>query len=420
MGLFKLALRSLKTDFLKSLFYFLSFILTTIFIFLFFNLAFNPNSGINLGADDSTLVTPIAAFVILIAMVCVFMANDYYVLAKTKDVSIVLMSGASVYQVGAYLFIQSTIIMLLAIPLGFMISYALVPIVNGIFFAAFNYQGDLNYISSNTLVATAIILFVEIGWCTLLNVGYCYRTSINKMVSANVQIESFGFSIKKLSNKIYLGLFILPMLIFPFLEDTASHLILSIFGMIGVYGVIKNVIPQYLEKRQNNQSLEDRFALIALGNVKYDLQKVLMLVLVNTMAAIVLMCVTVYTLETPLVSMIALMSYFSVMVLLSITTIFKVGMELQNRKKSYVNLYHLGYELKDLKKIINIEMIIFYGLIIVIPLLYQIIIVVKLYSIGLINLYLIGIIILIQILPMLICAFVCTNMYQRILPVSAI
>lgn len=420
MGLIKLALRSLKTDFLKSLFYFLSFVLTTVFIFLFFNLAYNPNSGIDLGGGDKTLVTPIAVFVILVAMICVFMANDYYVMAKTKDVSIVLMSGASVYQVAAYLFIQSTIIMLLAIPLGFLISYILVPVINSIFFTAFSYQGDLNYISNNTLIATAIILFCEIGWCTLLNVGYCYRTNINKMLSDSVKIESFNLGVRPLSDKLYLCLFILPMLIFPFLEDTASHLLLSVVGMIGVYGLIKNVIPQYIEKRQANQSLEDRYALIALGNVKYDLQKVRMLVLVNTMAAILLMCLTVYTLNQPLVSMISLMSYFSIMVLLSITTIFKVGMELQNRKKSFLHLYHLGYELRDLKKIISMEMIIFYGLIIVIPLMYQVIIVTKLGSLGLINGYLMIIILLIQVIPMLSCSLLCTKMYQKILPEKTI
>ena len=420
MGLIKLALRSLKTDFIKSLFYFLSFVLTTVFIFLFFNIAYHPGSGIELGSGDSTLVTPIATFVILIAMICVFMANDYYVLAKTKDVSIVLMSGASVYQVGIYLFIQSTIIMLLAIPLGFLISYALVPLVNGVFATAFNYAGDLNYISKNTLIATSVILLCEIGWCTLLNMGYCYRTSINKMVSANVQMENYGFKTRKLSNKLYLALFILPILIFPFLQDTASHLLLALVGLVGVYGIIKNIIPSVIERRQNNQSLEDPLALIVLGNVKYDLEKVRLLVLVNTMAAIVLMCITIYTLETPLVSMIALMSYFSVMILLAVTTIFKVGMELQKRKRNFLNLYHLGYVLKDLKKIINLEMIIFYGTIILIPLLYQIVIVTKLYSLNLMSLYLIGIILLIQIMPMLICALICTRMYQKVLPVPTI
>ena len=76
----------------------------------------------------------------------------------------------------------------------------------------------------------------------------------------------------------------------------------------------------------------------------------------------------------------------------------------------------MGYDLKDLKKIIDLEMIIFYGLIIVIPLLYQIIILIKLYSLGLINFYLVGGLLLIQIIPMLVCMIICTLMYQKVLP----
>ena len=82
MGIIKLAFVSLKKDMSKSIFYFLTFLLTTIFIFSFFNLTFNPYSGIHLGKDDTTFVTPIAVFVIVIAMLCVFLANNFYVSNK--------------------------------------------------------------------------------------------------------------------------------------------------------------------------------------------------------------------------------------------------------------------------------------------------------------------------------------------------
>ena len=118
MGIIKLAFVSLKKDMSKSIFYFLTFLLTTIFIFSFFNLTFNPYSGIHLGKDDTTFVTPIAVFVIVIAMLCVFLANNFYVSNKGKEISIILMSGASIYQLGFYLFLQVFIIMLCAIPLG--------------------------------------------------------------------------------------------------------------------------------------------------------------------------------------------------------------------------------------------------------------------------------------------------------------
>lgn len=415
MGLIKLAIKSLKTDFIKSLFYFLSFLLTTIFIFLFFNLTFNPATGLELGR--AKLITTIATFVILIAMLCVFMANDFYVFAKSKDISVVLMSGASVYQAGIYLLLQSIIIMMIAIPLGFVISYILVPVINGMMTLVFDYSGSIDYISHDALVATAIILLFEVGWCTLLNMGYCYRTSVNSLAKSNIEIEKFSLGIKKLSNRMYLFLFILPMFLFLYFDDPSSYLLVAIIGIVGVYGLIKKIIPKYIEKRQNNESLENRWLLITLGNIRYDLQKVRMLVLIITIAAIILMCTTVYTIDEPLVSMITLLSYFSVMILLAITSIYKIGMELQSRKRSFMHLYYMGYVMDDLKKIINLEMIIFYGIIIVIPLLYQIIIVIKLYSIGVINLYLILIMLLIQIIPMLICMLICTVMYKRILPV---
>lgn len=415
MGLIKLAIKSLKTDFIKSLFYFLSFLLTTIFIFLFFNLTFNPATGLELGR--AKLITTIATFVILIAMLCVFMANDFYVFAKSKDISVVLMSGASVYQAGIYLLLQSIIIMMIAIPLGFVISYILVPVINGMMTLVFDYSGSIDYISHDALVATAIILLFEVGWCTLLNMGYCYRTSVNSLAKSNIEIEKFSLGIKKLSNRMYLVLFILPMFLFLYFDDPSSYLLVAIIGIVGVYGLIKKIIPKYIEKRQNNESLENRWLLITLGNIRYDLQKVRMLVLIITIAAIILMCTTVYTIDEPLVSMITLLSYFSVMILLAITSIYKIGMELQSRKRSFMHLYYMGYVMDDLKKIINLEMIIFYGIIIVIPLLYQIIIVIKLYSIGVINLYLILIMLLIQIIPMLICMLICTVMYKRILPV---
>ena len=143
MGIFKLSLISLKKDMSKSIFYFLKFLLTTIFIFSFFNLTFNPYSGIHLGKDDTTFVTPIAVFVIVIAMLCVFLANNFYVSNKGKEISIILMSGASIYQLGFYLFLQVFTIMLCAIPLGLILGYLLIPTINSLFMMTFKYNGQL-------------------------------------------------------------------------------------------------------------------------------------------------------------------------------------------------------------------------------------------------------------------------------------
>ena len=189
MGIIKLAFVSLKKDMSKSIFYFLTFLLTTIFIFSFFNLTFNPYSGIHLGKDDTTFVTPVAVFVIVIAMLCVFLANNFYVSNKGKEISIILMSGASIYQLGFYLFLQVFTIMLCAIPLGLVLGYLLIPTINSLFMMTFKYSGQLFYLSSQTFPATFMILAFEVMWCSMLNLGYCVRSTINSMIHDKNKID---------------------------------------------------------------------------------------------------------------------------------------------------------------------------------------------------------------------------------------
>lgn len=429
MGLLKLSMNSLKKDFDKSIFYFLTFLLTTIFIFSFFNLVFNPQAHINLGKNDATFVTPIAVFVILIAMICVFLANNFYVSNKSKEISIILMSGASVYQVGIYLFLQVFIIMIFAIPFGWLLGYLLIPVINSLFSSTFVYEGGLFYLSKETNVATATILGFEVFWCSLLNLGYCVRSTINAILHEENKVTLAGslgfmkpFVFKKRSNsstnKIFIAFYLLPAVIFVFLKDSMSFLLVSFIGIIGVYGIIKKVIPHHIKERQNNQSLEEPIQLMALGFFNSDIKKIFGLLLIMLLASILLTCVTVYTLSQPLVSMVALMSYISVMILMSLTIVFKIGMELNRRKKNFLHLCYLGYSINQLKQVVNLEMRLFYGVILLLPLIYQIIILANLLLSGQITIYLVLVILFIQIIPVLISYAISIRLYMSIMPES--
>lgn len=447
MGLIKLSLISLKKDLSKSIFYFLTFLLTTIFIFTFFNLAYNPQANIHLGKDDQTFVTPIAVFVVIIAMVCVFLANNFYVSHKGKEISIILMSGASVFQLGVYLFFQVLIIMVLAIPLGLFLGYLLIPVVHSIFARSFLYQGSLFYLSDETFVATAVILVFEVFWCSLLNLGYCVRSTIvsimnedNKVKLSSLKMkntwdylernefldlmkdekESHAEPVKKshFSNQVFLILYIIPIIIFVFLKDSMSFLLFSLIGIAGVFGIIKKVLPDLITDQQRQTFLENPVQFIGAGFFRSDIQKVFGLMLVMLLSSILLMCVTVYTLHQPLVSMVALMSYVSVMILMSLTIVFKIGMELNKRQKSFQNLCYLGYSIKQLKKIIRIEMRLFYGVILMMPLLYQIVILINLLIRGQITIYLLVMMLMIQIIPVIISYIITVRLYLRIVPMK--
>lgn len=429
MGLLKLSLISLKKDKQKSIFYFLTFLLTTIFIFSFFNLVFNPRANIDLGKSDTTFVTPIAVFVIVIAMVCVFLANNFYVSNKSKEISIILMSGASVYQVGIYLFLQVFVIMLFAIPFGWLLGYLLIPVINSIFSSTFVYEGQLFYLSEETNVATAAILLFEVFWCSLLNLGYCVRSTISSIVHEENKVTfaaslgqtmPFSFSRNKRSTagKVFIILYLIPAVIFVFLHDSMSFLLFSLIGIIGIYGMIKKVIPNMIRNRQKNDSLEDPVQLMGLGFFYTDMKKIFGLLLVMLLSSILLTCVTVYALSQPLVSMIALMSYISVMILMSLTVVFKIGMELNKRKRNYLHMCYLGYSIVQLKQVVYLEMRLFYGVITLIPLFYQLIILGNLLLSGQIEIALTLLILFIQIVPIWISYLLSIKLYLGILPHS--
>lgn len=448
MGLIKLSLVSLKKDLSKSIFYFLTFLLTTIFIFSFFNLAFNPSANIHLGKDDATFVTPIAVFVIGVAMICVFLANNFYVSHKGKEISIILMSGASVYQLGIYLFFQVFMIMVLAIPLGCALGYMLIPVINSIFALTFVYQGSLFYLSHETIVATGTILAFEVFWCSLLNLGYCVRSTIASMIHEENKIKLSSLKIgdkwnhldrnqildlaevvkenepvqknSSFSNKVFTFFYIAPIFIFIFLKDSMSFLIFSLIGIIGIFGLIKRVLPDIITNRQRQESLGNPIHLISLGFLHSDIQKVFGLLIMILLSSILLTCVTVYTLNQPLVSMVSLMSYVAVMVLMSLTIVFKIGMELNKRKSNFMNLCYLGYSITQLKQIVKLEMRLFYGLILILPLIYQIIILINLLLQKQITIYLTIIIMTIQIIPILCSYWISVQLYKGILPKTMI
>lgn len=179
-------------------------------------------------------------------------------------------------------------------------------------------------------------------------------------------------------------------------------------------------MPDYIEKRQKNESLQDPVQLISLGFFHSDIQKVFGLLIIMLLSSIILTCVTVYTLDQPLVSMVALMSYISVMILMSLTIVFKIGMELNKRKKNFQNLCCLGYSLNQINRIIHLEMKLFYGLIFILPFIYQIIILLNLMIRREVTLYFVLIILIIQIVPVIISYFMSVKLYLNIIPKSMI
>ena len=130
MGTMKFALHMLKADFKRNLFYCGSLVFSTIVVFVFFNMTANPNYGGDPTGRSNSFTTILSLIVVVIAMVMAFFANSYYLSGKSKELAIESLSGGSVLTLANYILTQNTVLMAIAIPIGLVIGYLCVPLLN--------------------------------------------------------------------------------------------------------------------------------------------------------------------------------------------------------------------------------------------------------------------------------------------------
>ncbi|MGN1182112.1 MAG: FtsX-like permease family protein, partial [Faecalibacillus sp.] len=157
----KSALRSIKDDFSRSLFYWLTFVLTSMFMFLFFHLSLSDFVGVTFINSTNNMETFITVLVIVICMVVIYFANDFYVKKKSKELAVRLVCGATYMQIASYLLIQTMLLFVLAIPFGILLAVLSFPIINQGLHIFTEMTYTLN-IQGGAIISTIIILVVEI------------------------------------------------------------------------------------------------------------------------------------------------------------------------------------------------------------------------------------------------------------------
>lgn len=201
--MFKAAIRSIKDDFSRSLFYWLTFVLTSMFMFLFFNISYNEEVGVTFINSKNDMATFITVFVVGICMVVIFFANDFFAKKKAKDMAVRLVCGSTYIQIAKFLLYQSAILLVIAIPVGILSAIVSIPIINMILLNCFRTSLVLSF-QWDAAFSTALILTVVIFYSTLLNLGYAYRNSIHTLINEeklnlnnNVPMFQMNFKLSK-------------------------------------------------------------------------------------------------------------------------------------------------------------------------------------------------------------------------------
>ena len=368
------AVKSLKNDFTRAFFYWLTFVLTSMFMFLFFNISMSDSIGVTFINSRTDLATTLTVCVIIAASIDIFFANDFFIKNKARALAVQLVCGATYFRLAAYLLTQTFILLALAIPCGIVLALLLLPVMN-MFMSGILQTASVISISAEAVGSTVFVLVFVIFWTTILNLSFAYRNSVAMLMNGsniNVDLQMPYMGMKPLFSKrtkkiLWLILFLVPVILYYI--NSESFMMLSMISLVGLNGCFKSIVLPYLDRRIRDIRLDDPLSVVYLGFLRRDV-KVLKKNIIMLFLLAILLLATMVNLKDPLEIMLVLVSYAVMNIMQSLSVVFTYATESSSRYKKYQALSQIGFLNDELKKIIRNEVTLLYGFLLGIGLFY--------------------------------------------------
>ncbi|RHM60348.1 MULTISPECIES: FtsX-like permease family protein [Coprobacillaceae] len=383
MGTFKFSMTILKKEFKKSIIFGLTMLFSISMSLVFFDIINNPHLQdtvkANGGTTFATMQLPFASslsfVIILFCGFMIFFANNFYLSKKTGEIAILSMSGLSSFQSTLYLIYQTFALILIALPLGILLGQGLTIIMHYWIYDYLNIHASLFYTPVMTYIQTVIFVLVMMFLLCVLESGFIYRHDIQSLLMENKEMEFKDRRIIKFPYVVY-GICYIGGIVMMFTEphQSTSYIVPTFLGIYGAIGLLRYVLAKFIRKLKEGPLLTKKYALIYTSNLCQSIQQAYLLVAllvgsITSMMTIIMSCRNSYR-----EFVVAIMGYVVVIVLLTVSVIYKFLMEAQMRKGLFYNLWKVGYTKCELKKIARNEVVYFYLSLFLIPFVYIVII----------------------------------------------
>jgi len=380
MGIIEFAIKMLLKDIKQSIFYLVSMIFSIAIVFNDFNLLFNKDFVDKSNKGEYYAFSGIALTVLLVSLLFVSFANLYFIYGKTKELAIAVISGRSVYAVGLILAIQNLLLGILGIIIGLAIGFVIMPIVNSFAYDLIGREITQGALSIDGLTITLSIVVVQLVLMIIVDMGYTYRREIIDLLTEQKNMYARDNRTIKIPSLFYWILYFVPIIIAltPInIVDKAQVLVMTqLIAIPGMIGLVSVALPKLILKFKEKYFYDDKIKLLAFSNLHYSLRKSKFLIV----ALIISVTYLIFIFSIPGISqeikVVSMISYVVVIFILAITIVYKILIEGVNRKKLFTQLKLVGYINKEINKIITLETLFLYGVIIFIPLIQILIIII--------------------------------------------
>jgi hypothetical protein len=411
--MFHEALNSLRKDAGRSFFCWLTYFLTTMYIFLFFTISLSSSIGVTLFDEHTTSMTYLMIFGILICALEIFYANDFYVRNQAKELAVMSVCGASLKQLAFFLLIQTVVLFLTALPPGILCGTALMPFLN----LLSSETGLMEQITLNhqAVISTAVVLGSVIFWMTFVNLAFVYRSSSASLLNPQTLIlpkeKIFALAHRpKAKTKALLSILLFLGPAAGFLLDPEALPFFALISLFGMNQCMDTVLMPLLEKRIEAK-IEDPVAFTALGFVRRDM-KILrenLVLLIGTLTVLLAMLAGKQSAEAVLI----LLTLAAMDLLLCLGLLFRFSSEVSGRTSAFHTLDALGFLSTQTKAVRQKEVHVCYGIVFAILIFYTGFMAIGLCTHGLVSLSALIWITAAGALPLVLTSILSERWYER-------
>ena len=358
----KEALKSVWTDKFRSFFFWLTFLLTTFFIFIFFTLSYE--------VGEESIMTFVTVFMVLVCTMDIFFVNHFYMVSKAKDLAVRLICGATYTYLSFYLLIQVVFLLFLALPLGLWLGIRTLPL--------FAHVIGMNIaVSSDAIMRISVMIGYIIFWILLFNLSFTYKSAASMMfnmqsetVSGKSDVLSLhsGHKFDRIKKMIMPILEICPLVL---LMDKAKPAVFCTgFGTVLLYFFFDWYWVPALNEKIDHSGIENGNALISIGFHRMNIRKLKTNILLLNGASLLVYGLVDQSTSNSVCHITVILSFVMISILLWLAFLFQYETEQFHREKYLNILLSIGYTKQDLKKILHKEVLLLFGSVLLLEMLY--------------------------------------------------
>ncbi len=369
MGVYKFALRMMNIFASECIFYFISIIISIALIFNCLNVVTMSNF-IGMNETQNRILTGIPFFLALIICLFTFYANSYFVINKTKEMAIEALCGVSERKLSNYLLLQNLIIELSGFVIGLVIGIMIQPITLTLVYKSLNSNGNIWSLNMTSIGGTVAILIIQLLYVTAGDYAFISTKEIKDLMVLEKEIYAPDNRTIRFPGFMYVIIYFMPVVILFKVSGKTTDL-LSVYvicSLISINGILQFYIPKKIANIKEKRFSDNKIMMISLSNLQYSFKKLnFLMLMISSIIAFVLGLLGSFA-DNQYIKIMSVIAYFSIVILISISLIYKLRIEVQKRKDSFRNLLLIGYTKAEVKKIILVEVLIFYVIAITIPL----------------------------------------------------